>query len=314
MAAGNEGKNAFSMTTTQTCKNCLVVGSTQLSDSLFRQMKPLVDQGYHCRYSTSDCCAATANPLEKGLSCVQTSETSSPCCSLSSLTKMSLPCCPTAYTCSTCSVQSGNIRHPYNLASSSGRGPSLDDGRIKPDLVVPGEEILSAHAPGVDASGDLIPTQPGYCGIPSPTVARTLSESQNVALTIKSGTSMATPLAAGAVEKIRQYFVQGYYPSGSAGGVRIDPDESLLRAVILASAKPLAGSGGVWNLLPFQTGFYRFPIPDSSNIPGSVAGLPFLYCFFPFQNICRSFRRLWNACSRRCRHHAQWSPQDVFHV
>lgn len=30
------------------------------------------------------------------------------------------------------------------------------------------------------------------------------------------GTSMATPIAAGNVAQIRQYFVDGYYPSGRA--------------------------------------------------------------------------------------------------
>lgn len=181
---------------------------------------------------------------------------------------MSLPCCPTAFTCSTCSVASGNIRDPYNVASFSGRGTSFDDGRIKPDLVAPGEDILSAAAPGADSNGSLIPTQPNYCGVPSPTTARTLTESQNVAVSLKSGTSMATPLVAGAVEKIRQYFKQGYYPSGTPGGPSINPDESLLRAVILASAKPLSGSGGVWNKLPFQSDFSRYSIPVNSQIPG----------------------------------------------
>ncbi len=268
-AAGNDGRNAVQMTTSQTCKNCLVVGATQLSDSLFRGMKPLIDQGYHCRYSTATGCCV--DPL----TCVETSPTSSPCCSFMSATKMSLPCCQTAYTCSTCSVQSGNIRDPYNVATFSSRGTAFDDGRIKPDLVAPGEDILSAAAPGRDSNGDLIPTDKNYCGIPRPTVARTLSQSRNMALSLKSGTSMATPLAAGAVEKIRQYFKQGYYPAGSASsGPSLNPDESLLRAVILASAKPLSGSGGVWTGLPFSTGFSRFPIPVPNPAISNTAFIP----------------------------------------
>ncbi len=234
-------------------------------------MSPFVDQGAHCQLSrTSGCCATSP------LSCVQTAGTISPCCSLSTQARMSLACCPTQFTCSTCSpqpsVQSGNIRHAYNVATFSSRGTLFDDGRIKPDLVVPGEDILSAFAPGADSSGNLIPTTPNYCGIPSATVARTVTQSMNMALSLLSGTSMATPLAAGAIEKIRQYFLQGRYPSGAAGGARIVPDESLLRAVILASAKPLGGSGGVWNMLPVQTGFSRFAIPQNSNIPDIFGG------------------------------------------
>ena len=281
VAAGNNGENAFSKTvgSPATCKNCISVGATQLSDELFRGMKPLVDQGWHCKYSFSSGCCATQSS-SGGLSCVQTSDTPSPCCAFTAATKMSLACCPTLYTCivgsSGCpvdpSVNTGNIRSAYNVAKFSSRGTTYDDARIKPDLVVPGEDILSANGPGVDSSGTLITTDPGHCVVPSMTAARTPSQVNNFAVVTKSGTSMATPLAAGAVEKIRQYFVQGYYPSGVKGGTTIIPDESLLRAVILASAQPLSGSGGVWNLLPFQTGQYRFPIPSSSNIPDIFGG------------------------------------------
>jgi hypothetical protein len=277
-AAGNDGKNAFSKTvgSPATCKNCITVGATQLSDELFRGMKPLVDQGWHCKYSTAVGCCATNG----GISCVQTSDTSSPCCTFTAATKMSLACCPTQYTCSVgssgCpvapSVNTGNIRSAYNVATFCSRGTTYDDARIKPDLVAPGEDILSANGPGAYSNGTLIATDPGHCVVPSPTAPRTKDDVHNFALRTMSGTSMATPLAAGAVEKIRQYFVQGYYPSGVAGGTSINPDESLLRAVILASAQPLSGSGGVWNLRPSQTGQYRFPIPSSSNIPDIFGG------------------------------------------
>ncbi len=270
-AAGNDGENSVSRTVGSpgTCKNCITVGSTQLSDSLFRSMSPFIDQGRHCNFSpNSGCCANNGR-----LTCVQTSPTVSPCCSLTTAARMSLACCPTQVTCNGCSVESGNIRHAYNVATTSSRGTTHADGRIKPDLVVPGEDILSAKAPGVDANDQLIPTNPNYCGIPSATIARTEAQDHNMALTLNSGTSMAAPLAAGGIEKIRQYFLQGRYPSGTAGGVRINPDESLLRAVILASAKPLGGTGGVWTQrFPFQTGFSRFPIPRNSNIPDIFSG------------------------------------------
>jgi hypothetical protein len=199
---------------------------TQLSDNLFRGMNLFVDQGNYCNLQISpkpNCCSLSRT-------CVQTSETVSPCCQVSLLAKMSLACCPNQYYTS---VQSGNIRHAYNVATHSSRGPTFDDGRIKPDLVVPGEDTLSAN------SGVPMSTTPNYCGIPSATLPRTETEDANMALKLDTGTSMACPLAAGAMEKIRQYFLQGRYPSGSVGGARIIPHESLLRAVILASAKPL---------------------------------------------------------------------------
>ena len=232
-----------------------------MSEDLFRGMKPLVDQGWHCKWDREGCCAT-----DGGRSCVQTSEESSPCCSLVAAAKMSLPCCPTQTTTS-------NTRSAYNVAEFSSRGTTFDDARIKPDLVVPGEDILSANGPGVDSTGSLKQTTANHCGVPSATVPRTVDQVNNFALRTMFGTSMATPLAAGAVEKIRQYFVQGYYPSGNAGsGASISPDESLLRAVILASAQPLGGSGGVWSTLPFIPGFSRFPIPSSDNIPDIFGG------------------------------------------
>ena len=284
-AAGNSGGLSDSRTigAPGTCKNCITVGATQLSDSLFRGMKPFVDQGLHCSLTTSGCCAATTDGTPRGLTCVQTSDTVSPCCSLVQNAKMSLACCPSQYTCSACSpppsVESGNLRHAHNVATFSSRGTMFDDGRIKPDLVAPGEDILSAATPGVDGAGQLIPTDANFCGIPSATASRTATQSYNMALKLNSGTSMASPLAAGAIEKIRQYFVQGRYPSGvAASAASINPDSSLLRAVILASAKPLGGSGGVWTSKPYQAGFSRFPIPDNSKIPDLFGGfgLPIL--------------------------------------
>jgi subtilisin family serine protease len=284
VAAGNDGSNSFSKTvgSPATCKNCLSVGATQLSDALFRGMKPMIDQGWHCKHSTFGCCTGNS-----GRDCVQTSETESPCCSFTSIAKMSLACCPTAF--------SSNVRHPYNVAAFSSRGTTFGDGRIKPDLAVPGEDILSAAAPGVDSSGNMILTTPNYCTVPSSTSSRTATDAENAATRTRSGTSMATPLAAGAVEKIRQYFRQGYYPSGIKGSATaINPDESLLRAVILASARPLV-DGGVWSGLPFSTWIFSI-----------LAHL--------FLKYSRHFWWVWHAHTGQCRHYAPRNPQNVLHV
>ncbi len=65
-----------------------------------------------------------------------------------------------------------------------------------------------------------------------------------VCVTTPSSLCMATPLTAGAIERIRQYFVQGYYPLGAKGtGSAFVPDEALVRAVILASCQPMSGTG-----------------------------------------------------------------------
>lgn len=76
-----------------------------------------------------------------------------------------------------------------NIADFSSAGPTPDQ-RIKPDIVAPGR-IKSAWS-----DGEYSATK-GQCKM----------------LTM-SGTSMATTIVAGAAALIRQYFTDGYYPTG----------------------------------------------------------------------------------------------------
>jgi subtilisin family serine protease len=274
-AAGNDGvanPNRVLGSNHVTCKNCLSVGATQQSDELFRSMSPFIDDGAFCPFSAllsnrsngtlaADACCA--DPL----TCVNR------CCSWTNVANMSLACCALQTTCSPphqpCSVQSGNIRSATNVAAFSGRGPTLD-GRFKPDLVAPGEDILSAATPN-QASAAILGqqfnvTSPDHCGVPSKSRPRTPQEAADSALKALSGTSMATPLVAGAVEKIRQYFVQGYYPLGlPASGTAFEPDEALVRAVVLASCVSVVSdpSWALWaQRTPLAPGFFRFPLPS----------------------------------------------------
>jgi hypothetical protein len=68
---------------------------------------------------------------------------------------------------------------PDNIAYYSSEGPAFD-GRIKPDIVAPGASLFSAQANGI--------------------------KGQSCGTTAKSGTSMASPAAAGAAALIMQYF------------------------------------------------------------------------------------------------------------
>ena len=121
-------------------------------------------------------------------------------------------------------------RSSNNLVGFSSRGPTLFDGRFKPDLVVPGEGILS-----MSSQDNVSPRTANYC---DPSTAGDLAS-----LKFLSGTSMATPLAAGAMEFIRQYFVQGFYPTGNAvaGNQIARVPEALLRAVVLAGSRQISG-------------------------------------------------------------------------
>lgn len=104
------------------------------------------------------------------------------------------------------------------VASFSSRGPT-QDGRVKPDVCAPGSSIRSA---GGDAS----------------------HTSYNCGIGILSGTSMATPTAAGATALLRQYFTDGFYPTGQADtGDRLVPSGALLKAALVAGAMDVGAPG-----------------------------------------------------------------------
>ncbi|HEX5043604.1 MAG TPA: S8 family serine peptidase [Candidatus Polarisedimenticolaceae bacterium] len=101
------------------------------------------------------------------------------------------------------------------IAAFSSRGPT-DDGRWKPDLTAPGTSTVSA-------AGDLSHTS-GNCG------TKTLS-----------GTSMAAPTVAGGAVLLRQYFTDGFYPSGvRTAADALGPSSALLKAALVNGAIDLS--------------------------------------------------------------------------
>jgi subtilisin-like proprotein convertase family protein len=97
---------------------------------------------------------------------------------------------------------------------SGGRGPT-SDGRRKPEIYAPGCSIVSA---------------------------RSASECST---TSQTGTSMASPAVTAAAALVRQYFVEGFYPSGAA---RVEdalvPSGALIKATLLNSAVDMTGISG----------------------------------------------------------------------
>ncbi|HBY99637.1 MAG TPA: hypothetical protein DEP84_37820, partial [Chloroflexi bacterium] len=101
--------------------------------------------------------------------------------------------------------------NPSGMAAFSSRGPT-DDGRIKPDVVAPGTWIISArsHDPNAGTGWRVYNQDYVYMG----------------------GTSMATPLTAGAVSLVREWLVRIKNIS--------DPTAALMKAVLLGGAADMS--------------------------------------------------------------------------
>jgi hypothetical protein len=104
-----------------------------------------------------------------------------------------------------------------SMASYSSRGPTAD-GRRKPDLCAPGSLVVSAS--GTTSHTD-----------------------NNCSTKGMSGTSMATPTAAGAASLLRQYFTDGFYPTGAAASSNaLQPSAALLKAALINGAVDIANT------------------------------------------------------------------------
>lgn len=107
------------------------------------------------------------------------------------------------------------------IASYSSRGPAYDS-RYKPTVCAPGGESPTYINSADNNTGDP----------PSPTCNAQGNPFQ--------GTSMATPAVAGCALLVRDYFAQGFYPLGAAGGDALVPSAALVKAVLVNGAKDMA--------------------------------------------------------------------------
>lgn len=113
-------------------------------------------------------------------------------------------------------TQSGSGQGRMAVFSSRGWA---SDGRLKPDLVAPGQGIRTAGG-----DGDI--------------------RTRNCNSANMSGTSFSSPLVAGMAALVRDYFAQGFYPDGAASPLRARPSVSsaLVKAVLINSTVPVLNS------------------------------------------------------------------------
>ncbi len=108
--------------------------------------------------------------------------------------------------------------NPSGMAAFSSRGPA-DDGRIKPEIVAPGTNIISSRSHDPNAYYDT-PYNQDYA--------------------YKSGTSMATPMVSGLAALTRQWLAQQYDV--------VTPSAALVKALLLNGATNITpgqyGAGG----------------------------------------------------------------------
>ncbi len=126
-----------------------------------------------------------------------------------------------------------------NNKCSGGVGPTAD-GRRKPEVFAPGCSIVSANT--------------ASCGTSSLT-----------------GTSMACPAVTAAGSLVRQYFMSGFYPTGTAiGGNSFTPTGALVKAVLVNTSQDMTGIGGY----PTNTeGWGRLNLDESLFFNGDTTKL-----------------------------------------
>ncbi len=140
----------------------------------------------------------------------------------------------------------------------SSHGPA-NDGRIKPDIAAPGTDVRSADGDDDDTST----SDPGM-------------------ISTKSGTSMSTPTVAGGAALMRQYFTDGFYPTGvrtAANALR--PSGALMKATLLNGTRTYVdtpafdrGWGRIWldNNLYFAGDDRQLRVWDRPNLAGLRTG------------------------------------------
>ncbi len=141
--------------------------------------------------------------------------------------------------------------YPDEMSRATGVDGPTPDGRRKPEIMAVGWKIQLAN-----------PSTP--CGF-----------------AVNSGTSFATPHVAAAAALVRQYFMEGFYPTGKREAKSIfRPTGALLKAVLLNSTVDMTGEPGYpsnaegWGLIRLNRALYfdggrrRLSVKDVRMVAG----------------------------------------------
>jgi len=114
-----------------------------------------------------------------------------------------------------------NSASSIDVSSFQSRG-FVTDGRIKPEVIAPGGTVYSARS-----DGNSTPEFLDHCDDPIS----------------KDGTSMATPMVGGMALLLREYFEEGFYPTGRRNQVSdgFEPMGALVKGLLVNSGQYMAG-------------------------------------------------------------------------
>lgn len=209
-SAGNDGKSYFSISTQAVAKNVISVGALDTTFDQYLRTIDFADLTSEIDKVKSQYC------LLNDLICNLT--TDQECCSVG-LSIVQETCCR------------DNLRNeatrfrPSIIASFSSKGPTRDQ-RVKPDVLAIGNRVIVPMAPGAT---------PFTSVTPNPDC------SMEGNLFTLAGTSFSASIVAGAATIVRQYFTDGWYPTGVADSRNIKiPSAALIKAMLITAADPIS--------------------------------------------------------------------------
>jgi hypothetical protein len=137
------------------------------------------------------------------------------------------------------------------VAQGSSHGP-MRDGRIKPDIVT----VYTVRAATETAVVSNASTTAQDAGV------NAADPNNNRSLSTINGTSFASPTATGAGALVRQYYVDGFYPTGTkVAASGFNPSNMLVKATMINSGRNMTGLGTADN----GTGGASAPLPSSGQ-------------------------------------------------
>ncbi len=149
-----------------------------------------------------------------------------------------------------------NASDPESLVSSSSHGPARD-GRIKPDIAAPGYVRAATESVGIAGAFTYQSSTTANDSAISPS-----APNNNRDFSFIGGTSFSSPLAAGGAILVRQYFVDGYYPTGArTAGNSFNPSNALIKAIVINSGRNMTGNYTADNAPTAE----KAPLPNSGQ-------------------------------------------------